>query len=390
MEITRGKIQKAKKVVVYGPEGIGKSTFASRFPDPVFIDTEGSTSAMDVARLPRPTSWNMLLEEVDYIKSHPEACRTLVIDTIDWAEQLCVDHICSIHNKKGIEDFGYGNGYVYTKEEFGRFLNRLSDVIEAGVNVVLTAHAQLRKFEQPDELGAYDRWELKLGKKTSSQTSPLVKEWADMLLFANYKTYSVAVDKDGKKHKAQGGKRVMYTSHHPCWDAKNRYGLPETCDFDYQVIKGILEDGSRKEEKKAPAPKEQKQKAPLKQAENPVQKSEESFMNIPPETDEEVPFKTENEKDPPKEKKSEPDPAKSETFRLPDHIPKKLQDLMYPNLASEEEVMEAVYQRGYFPRGTPFQNLPQDFVDGVLIGAWPQVMNVIREMRSKYDIPFND
>ena len=390
MEITRGKIQKAKKVVVYGPEGIGKSTFASRFPDPVFIDTEGSTSAMDVARLPRPTSWNMLLEEVDYIKSHPDVCRTLVIDTIDWAEQLCVDHICSIHNKKGIEDFGYGNGYVYTKEEFGRFLNRLSDVIEAGVNVVLTAHAQLRKFEQPDELGAYDRWELKLGKKTASQTSPLVKEWADMLLFANYKTYSVAVDKDGKKHKAQGGKRVMYTSHHPCWDAKNRYDLPEICDFDYQVIKGILEGGSMKEEKKAPAPKEQKQKAPLKQPEKPAQKAEESFMNIPPEADEEVPFEKENKKDPPKEKKPEPDPSSSDTFRLPDHIPKKLQDLMYPNLASEEEVMEAVYQRGYFPRGTPFQNLPQDFVDGVLIGAWPQVMNVIREMRSKYDIPFND
>lgn len=194
MEITRGKIQKAKKVVIYGPEGIGKSTFAARFPGAVFIDTEGSTNDMDVARLPRPTSWNMLFDEIEYIKTHTDECRTLVIDTVDWAELLCVEHICAVHNKKGIEDFGYGNGYVYTKEEFGRFLNKLSDLIEVGINVVLTAHAQLRKFEQPDELGAYDRWELKLGKKTQSQTSPLVKEWADMLLFANYKTFSVAVE----------------------------------------------------------------------------------------------------------------------------------------------------------------------------------------------------
>ena len=132
---------------------------------------------MDVARLPRPTSWNMLFDEIEYIKTHTNECRTLVIDTVDWAELLCVEHICAVHNKKGIEDFGYGNGYVYTKEEFGRFLNKLSDLIEIGINVVLTAHAQLRKFEQPDELGAYDRWELKLGKKTQSQTSPLVKEW---------------------------------------------------------------------------------------------------------------------------------------------------------------------------------------------------------------------
>ena len=156
MEIIRGKIKKAKKVVIYGPEGIGKSTFAANFPDALFIDTEGSTNSMDVARLPRPTSWTMLLEEIDYVKKNPRECRTLIIDTIDWAEALCVESVCASYGKKGIEDFGYGNGYVYVKEEFGRFLNRLSDLIEIGINVVLTAHAQLRKFEQPDELGAYD------------------------------------------------------------------------------------------------------------------------------------------------------------------------------------------------------------------------------------------
>lgn len=214
MEIIRGKRPGAKKVVVYGPEGIGKSTFAAQFPEALFIDTEGSTKDMDVARTPDPTSWTMLMEQIEYIRSNPGLCRTLVVDTIDWAEQMCVEHVCAKHQKYGLESFGYGTGYVYTKEEFGRFLNRLSDVIKTGVNVVLTAHAQMRKFEQPDEMGAYDRWELKLGKKTTSQTSPLVKEWADILLFANYKTYSVAVDDKGKKRKAQGGSRVMYTSHH--------------------------------------------------------------------------------------------------------------------------------------------------------------------------------
>lgn len=62
-----------------------------------------------------------------------------------------------------------------------------------------------------------------------------------MVLFANYKTISVAVDKDGKKHKAQGGRRIMYTSHHPCWDAKNRYGLPEEIPMEYGQIKHIIE-----------------------------------------------------------------------------------------------------------------------------------------------------
>lgn len=386
MEITRGKIKKAKKVVIYGPEGIGKSTFASRFPDPVFIDTEGSTNDMDVARLPRPTSWTMLLEEIDYVKKTAGLCKTLVIDTIDWAEQLCVEHICAKHNKSGIEDFGYGNGYVYTKEEFGRFLNRLTDVIEAGINVVLTAHAQLRKFEQPDEMGAYDRWELKLGKKTQSQTSPLVKEWADMLLFCNYKTHTVAVDDKGKKHKAMGGKRVMYTSHHPCWDAKNRYGLPEECEFDYGVISRIIERGTSTDQVKTQEP----EKAPA----TPEKEKTPDFMDIPEGSQEQIEFDTspsagKTEEKPPHTKPDKPIP-KGSAYHVDERIPKALRDLMEEKLVSEEEIQAVVADRGYYPRSTPILNYDPDFVSGVLVGAWGQVYGMIEKLRETYDIPFDE
>ena len=100
----------------------------------------------------------MLIEQVKYVKNNPNICKTLVIDTADWAELLCIDDICARFKKGGIEEFGYGKGYVYLAEEFGRLLNLLEDLIETGINVVLTAHAQMRKFEQPDEMGAYDRW----------------------------------------------------------------------------------------------------------------------------------------------------------------------------------------------------------------------------------------
>ena len=242
---------------------------------------------------------------------------------------------------------------------------------------MLTAHAQLRKFEQPDELGAYDRWELKLGKKTQSQTSPLVKEWADMLLFANYKTFSIAVGKDGKKHKGQGGKRTMYTQHHPCWDAKNRYGLPEECEFDYSVIADII--GGTNTVTPEPV-KEGKQQIEIQKP-----AKDNDFMNIPKDTDEKVDFDTGEKIE---ETKKEPK-VEDSVFHIADYIPKALRDLMYPNLVSEEELMEAVYQRGFFPRGTPFQNLPQEFVEGCLIGAWPQVLDVIKTIRSSYEVPFD-
>ena len=247
MQIISGRIATAIKVVIYGPEGIGKSTFASQFPDPLFIDTEGSTVHMDVKRLPKPMLWVELLNEVEYVRQNPGCCKTLVVDTADWAETLCGEYICSRDQKTGIEDYGYGKGYKYLFEEFGRLLNALEQVRETGVNVVICCHAAIRKFEQPDEMGAYDRWGLKLTDSPKASIAGMVKEWADMVIFANYKTIVVNVDGKGAtkgKNKVQGGKRVMYTTHHSCWDAKNRFGLPEEAEFDYSVVRGVIEGGT--------------------------------------------------------------------------------------------------------------------------------------------------
>ena len=347
MQITRGKRARAQKVVIYGPEGIGKSSFASQFPDPVFIDTEGSTDNMDVARLDKPTSWTMLVNEIAFIKANPTKCGTLVIDTIDWAEALAVNYICSQHGKQGIEDFSWGKGYTYVQEEMGRFLNSLSDLVDMGINVVLTAHAQIKKFEQPDEMGSYDRYELKLGQKTGSKTAPLVKEWADMVLFANYKTLVMTTD-NGKK-KAQGGERVMYTNHRPAWDAKNRHGLPDELPFNYAGIAHIfanlqVQAPASQPQAVAPAPQQTVQQAPSKTQTPPAQYHA--------------------------------------------SLPKSLTDLMTQGNVTEEELQKVAYIRGHFPLGTPIENFPPDYWD-MIVAHWQATMEVIQnQVRADPELPF--
>lgn len=360
MQITTGKVPTAIKAVIYGPEGIGKSTFASKFPKPLFIDTEGSTKYLDVSRLPDPSSWAMLVEEVEYVRDTPGLCQTLVIDTADWAEMLCIKHILSVNKWISIETPGYGKGYVVLQEEFGRLLNLLSQLIDRGINVLLTAHAQMRKFEQPDELGAYDRWELKLQKKTA----PMVKEWADLVLFANYKTMVVNVDGQGAtkgKNKAQGGQRVMYTTHHPAWDAKNRMGLQEELPFEFSSIAKHIP--AMAETAWAPGEKTPVLDTPIEQT-TAATATTSAIEAIQGEA---------------------PTPSQPSQER-PESIPDALWQLMQKDGINVPLLQYTVYKRGYFPMDTPIANYGQDFINGVLIGAWAQVRDFARTIEN--ELPF--
>lgn len=357
MQVISGKLQNAKKVVLYGPEGVGKSSLAASFPSPLFIDPEGSTTELDVQRLAKPTSWQMIEQQVEWAKSQIGTYKTLVIDTADWAEKLLSHSIASKAGKSSIEDFGYGKGFVFLEEEFGKFLNKLSDLTELGMHVVLVAHSQIVKFEQPDEMGAYDRYQLKLSKKVA----PLVKEWADMLLFLNYKTFSVAADENGKKHKAQGGRRMIYTTHHPAWDAKNRQGLPDELPLEYGAIAHIFEAGVPQ----APQPTYQ---APPIQEPVPVsvspQQHEQQVSQQPELTPEPV--------------------ANQEPFAIDQAIPVALRELMQLHRVAEYEIQDVVSGKGYYPMETPIVNYDPGFIDGVLVAAWPNVFAMIEEARKEF------
>lgn len=378
MEITRGRISCGQKVIIYGPEGIGKTTLAASFPNPVFIDTEGSTKNFDVARFPAPTSWEMLKQEAEYPLTHPGEVGTLVIDTADWAEKLCNRCVCQRAGKKGIEDFGYGKGYVFSAEEFGRLLDSLDRVTLAGTHVVVTAHTTLRKVEQPDEMTSYDRWELKCSK----YLSPLLKEWADMVLFCNYKTIVVKAD-GSQKGKAQGGRRVMYATHHTCWDAKNRHGLPDEMPMDYSQIAHIFTSVAQAPTAPAPVP----MTPPVVPEQADVSAAQMAPENPTPAATNVAPAAPASATPTTAKDASTDDDVPPFTFSnsLKGIYP-PLADLLRENQVTLSEIRLVVGGKGYFPLDMPVQDYPQEFIEGCLIAAWPQVFEAVKADRA--ELPF--
>lgn len=376
MNITRGKKQTALKVVVYGPEGVGKSTFAAQFPGVVFIDTEDSTIHMDVARTDPPKNWKDLMSQVDWFIDNPDKLGTIAIDTLDWAEKLAIRDVCEEKKIGSVEEIPYGKGYVLVKDRFVKLLDALDRLKDKGVHIVMTAHAQIKKFEQPDELGSYDRFTLKLNEKN---VSPLIKEWSDLLLFANFKT-DVITASDGKTKKARGGqKRIMYTQHSACWDAKNRFALDDPLPFDFGQISDLFGEC-----------------APVAEIREAPQQSIEDVLNNPVEIRKDAPAEV---------KKTDTLPAAAGAKKGKKTAPAERPPSMQSDNPEKEKLLEEVWKRmvaggvtdpmviqavcadkGYYDLPVPIRDYDVDFIEGCLIEAWDKVLGLA--LTKQEDLPF--
>lgn len=228
-ELISGKVKRPVRTVIYGVEGVGKSSFAAKAPEPIFIATEDGTSQLNITRLPLAEDWNTMLAQIGSLLKEEHAFQTLVLDSLDWAERLCIDSIFQQKQINSLSDLPYGNGYFEVLKQFERLLRGLDGLYRKGMHIILIAHTQIKTFNNP-EYENYDRYQLKLYEKVSS----LIKQWCDCLLFANFETF-VAPAGEGfnKRHIAQSyGKRVLYTEHRAAFDAKNRYQLPAIIELD--------------------------------------------------------------------------------------------------------------------------------------------------------------
>ena len=204
--IMTGKAQQPPRLMIYGSEGVGKSTFAASAPKPIFVQTEDGLSEIDCAKFPLCTSYEEVVQQLKALRDGEHDYATLCIDSLDWLERLIWDRVCADYGVK-----------------------------------ILVAHAKVERFEDPEH-PAYDRYQPRLHKTANS----LVCEWADAVLFASRRMRVDSTTGKAAPVGADGGERILRTNGSPACNAKNRYSLPSEMALSWQAFMDGMKAGSKK------------------------------------------------------------------------------------------------------------------------------------------------
>lgn len=340
-------VKKPFAMVVFGQEGVGKTTFASLFPRPWFIDCEGSTKWIDHLQdrqyYPRPKSWAAIKGQIEQFKRELPG-DTLVIDTADWMESRFLKDLCIQNHWDSLGGQNdHGKSYNILDKAFREFLDELTEIEEMGVIILITAHSTIKPFTAPDERGAWDRYQLKLQNKTSAA----LKEWADGVFFLKFDDIVIQTDKKGEKFKATGtGGRIIQTEHSAMWDGKSRWDLPSEMPFENKQLPQPLIDLISK------------------------------CLGAPDPTPAPAPTPTPS-----------PAPASMQPTPAPQTAPvQTLCELMEQTGITAQELEETVDRQAFFGgQHVEMTAYPSDFIEHVLIAQWTELSQAILSRRTPED-----
>lgn len=236
--ITSGKRIKPLFGVVYGVEGVGKTSFGAQMPNPIFVGPE-TADQFNVARMPEPKDWKEFRDQLQDIIDSDYGFKSVVVDSLDWLERMLHEHMMKLEGKSNIKDTcgGYGNWVDGAVKHWETVFRQFAEIRKKGIHILLISHFDVKPFNDPLSMAPYDRYRMKLQEKSSA----FIREAVDFVFFANFETYKNNKASTDKKEKRTGdGTRIMMTEKRPSHDAKNRFNLPEVIPFDFKTVYDLI------------------------------------------------------------------------------------------------------------------------------------------------------
>lgn len=265
-DIQKGTKKMPRKVIIYGPPKLGKSTLAGSAKNALLIPTEDRVAHIDCDKSPVMSSYGAIMEVFDSLLNENHVYKTIVIDTADWLEPLIHEAVVEKLNQdsakkiKSITDdhskeTAFARGLKYhAVEGWKKFLSNCDVLRDNNMNVVVLAHSQIIKVDPPDS-DSYDKHVMKIDKHSLA----VLEEWADVIGFYDKQVF-VKNDDDGLKKKGKAvssNKRLLHLSgENPSMISGNSFGLPtvevklEDCQEIMEwILAGPYEENNTKGEK---------------------------------------------------------------------------------------------------------------------------------------------
>lgn len=236
--VITGKRVRPVLTVLYGGPGIGKTTWASHAPSPIFLPTERGVDQVGATRFPLPRTFEEFYKQLSALDTESHDYQTLVIDTADGLEALIWARVCAEKKVKSIEELKWGDGYTRAKMIWRGLLNQLVDMSER-FNVIILAHAHVKTFNDPALPDPYEVWRIRLHDKSAE----VLRECCDNILFACYDVELVKDNiKDKKGRGLHSGERIIHTQAGTGYEAKQRFDLPDPMPLEWSAFEKAIND----------------------------------------------------------------------------------------------------------------------------------------------------
>jgi DNA polymerase III delta prime subunit len=237
-DIVTGRAFRPPRVIIYGPPGVGKTTFAAGAPQPIFIQCEEGADVVGAARFPVSTTYHDVSENIDALLAEKHEYKTVVIDSIDWLEPMVLHAVCTDNKWENIEAPGYGKGYTVADSYWRSLCTKLNALRDSGMVTILIGHSKIKRFVSPDQ-EPYDRYQIKVHDRAAD----ILMEHADLVGFGNFRTSTKEVDVGFNRKVSRAiatGERVLYTQARPAFIAKSRYPMPDEINLVWSELQTAL------------------------------------------------------------------------------------------------------------------------------------------------------
>lgn len=234
-DVIRGKVFEPPKIMVYGIDGVGKSSFCSQAPNPIFLQAglDKGLEQLGPARLPISDTYEDFITKLERVATQKHDFATVAIDNLSAIEALIYKRVCQANKWPVITYPGFDRGEKIAMREWLEILDLLNKCHTRGMCILLVAHARRERLGDPEN-PTVEQYAPALHTKTAGE---LFRKWVDATFFLT-RRMAVRTEGAGLGEKkigvavgADGGERIMRTAWTPGAVAKNRYDIPAEIQF---------------------------------------------------------------------------------------------------------------------------------------------------------------